>query len=356
MNNVNMIAAVDQITHNAKETNTHDAIAQYLTGIAANLPSGKMPNGYTAEQAANEIVNTCITYTEARDAQISKDELHTMIGKHCEHMTSEQAAEYLAGLHVFYTNLGNAGSLTQEQLAEQIKNVAQHNQDVPVCDHIEMLIDTLEPDKLPSIFGFVHQIEVDKIENQDTTADAAFVASRLNRHSDAQQSAIYAAVQYGEAVQGKMEGVPSEINPGMMAAEACMAADTAKVAADAQAGKITEEEAEEQLNLIERAFMATLAGLWAAIYMAAGLYTAEWLAALMLSAGLASGFALFMGLLVIAVFADDVVDETMLAYENATGIYIWLKKRTRPFRTKIGGYVKNAFQTSKEFITNLGKA
>lgn len=356
MKNVNMIAAVDQITHNAKETSSRSAIVQYLTGIATNLPGGKMPNGYTAEQAADEIMSTCITYTEARNAQITKDELHAMIGKHCENMTSEQAVEYLAGLHVFYNNLGNAESLTQEQLAEQIKQIAQLNQDTSVCDYIESLVDTLEPDKLPSVFGFVHQIEVDKNENQDTTADAAFVANRLDRHFDAQQSAIYAAVQYGEAVQGKLEGVAAETNPGMMAAEVCVAADTAKVAADAQAGKITEEEAQEQLNLIERAFMATLAGLWAAIYMAAGLYTAEWLAALMLSVGIPSGVAIFMGLLIIAVFADDVVDETKLAYKNATGIYIWLKKRTRPFRTKVTGYVKSAFQAGKEFIANLGKA
>lgn len=361
MNNLNIIAAENELNRLAKEKGVRGAIIEHLTNIAADLPDGKMPNGYTVEQAADEILKTTSVYTEARDAQITKDDLHTMIGKHCESMTGEQAAEYLAGIHVFYNNLGkpvkdSETDTYQEQIVGQIRNMAEKGDDVSIAEHVDALLESIDPEKMPSIFGFIHEAEESKSEGAAVAADAAFVGVQLNRHFDAQQHAIHAAAEYGEAVKGKIEGVSTDVNPGMVAATSAAAADAANVAMDAKAGKITPEAAEEKLNMIERAFMAALAGLWAGLYFAVGVYGSKMIMLLLTGAGIPAVLAGIIGLVCILVSADSMFKEFENAYSIFTSVYVWLREHTRPFRKKVGDHLRSAFQTGRNFIKNLGKA
>lgn len=352
MKNVNMNAAVDMIRENAKNVGIREATTQYLAQIAENLPDGKLPNGYTAEQAADEILSTCVTYTDARDAKITKDDLHEMIAKHCRDMTSEQAAEYLAGIHFFYNNLGKPPLDSSEQIASEIRRMARTGYDGSLEEHIDHLLDSLDPLTMPSVFGFVHQLD----ENKAEVADGTFVSVRLMLHLDAQENALYATAYYGEVVQGNVEDMPPETNPGVVAAGTCAAADAAKVSQDALSGVITAEEAEEQLNLIERAFMAALAGLWGAAYMALGLIGAATIFEALLSVGVPYTVAWLVGFFIVALFGDDLVDQVKLAHRNVTAGYLWLKKHTRPFRTKVGSYISNAVQAGRNYFNNPARA
>lgn len=355
MKNVNMNTVAETIAENAKNVGTREALVQYLSQIAANLPDNKFPNGYTPQQAGDEIWNTTVTYTGAYNAKITKDELREMIAQQCQYMTSEQAAEYLAGIHVFYNNLGNPAAKS-EQLAEEIRSMAAAGDGVSVEEHIEELVDRLDPQTMPSVFGFVHQVEENMNENGETAVDATLVSDRLSQHLDTEQRAIYAAVEYGEVVQGNVQNVDPGINPSMVAAGTCAAADAAKIAMDEQSGAITVEEAGEQLNLVERAFMAALAGLWGAAYMAIGVVGADTIAVLLQGIGVPYVVTFWIAMLLVLMFAEDLEDEVKLAYSNVTAAYCWLKKRTRPFRTKVGGYVNSAVRSARNYFGNPARA
>lgn len=355
MKSNNMNATVEMITENAQNMGTREALAEYLGQIAANLPDGKLPNGYTADQAADEILNTAVTYTEARDAEISKDDLAEMIAKHCQYMTSAQAAEYLAGIHVFYNHLDRPVD-DQTQLAEEIRRMAENTNGASLEEHIDEMLEGLDPQKLPSIFGFVHQVEVNMDENGVTAVDAALVSDRLNKHLDAQQNAIQAAVAYGEVAQGNVEGMAPETNPGMITAGTCAAADAALVAMDEQSGKITAEEAGEQLNRIERAFMVALAGLWGAAYMALGVIGALGIFEFLLGIGVNYTVAWLVAFCVVVLFAGELEEQVSAAHKKVTSVYCRLKKRIRSSRNKISGGSNGSIQDVVSYQSNRSKA
>lgn len=261
MNKTDYSEKIHLLQAEADKLGLRTAIVNYLTETADNCPGQNLPNGLSAEAAADAIIKTSRIYSEARDAQLSTEQMRSMIAENISDMTGEQAVQYLSGLHVLLGSIGKERNealtpeMTEEQLAQQLNEKETMQPGMSIEEKVDELIDTMPRPDLDLLSDFVADQECQEAIHGDAQTEEQKTLEKLTW----EENAIRVAVVYSEAAQGKIKNIDGNIDPGMLAATTGAYTDSVRIKQQLQKGEITEQEAQTRLSDVESALAVGLA-------------------------------------------------------------------------------------------------
>lgn len=249
-----------------------NAIGTYLDEIAAQRPDGRLPNGMCAEEAAESILRTAESYIYARDtqqaagAELTAKEVRAGIAENLKTMTMEQAVAYLSQLKLVYRHFAvdSDNDLTEDDLKAEYRQLLAEAEGKPLPEQVDELVDGLD---VARTSWFLNAVKDDLLQQEAIEGTVERIQAE---RATLETVAIRGVAIYAEAVNGNIEGLSPEVDPGMVTAEVAAYTDAASVAAQVENGEITEEEGEKQLGWIGKALALAMAVAWAALLVYGG--------------------------------------------------------------------------------------
>ena len=221
----NLVNDADALKKEAQATNLKTAITNYMSVLAANNPENRLPNGMTAEQAAESVINGAEYYVRIRNRQLDSkeagmeltvEEVRGQIAEQLQNMTVEQGIQYVAMLKMMYRYFMPAEEVDVQQAVKEYQQMTQFYGDKRPEEQLDDLIDSLELSDLHSVLHFAEGISVDIKAGQFDDQAFSLIQKAVSNYMEVEDVVICGAVMYGEAVKGNVTNLSPQADPGVV--------------------------------------------------------------------------------------------------------------------------------------------
>ena len=223
---------IDNLTNDAvalkketQATNLKTAVTNYMSVLAAGSPDNCLPNGMTAEQAAESAINGAEYYVRVRNQQLNGEDggmeltaetVREQIARQLENLSVEQGIQYVAMLKLMYRYFMPAEEIDMEQAMNEYRQMTRFYGDKSPEEQLDDLIDSFEVRDLHSVLHFAEGLSVDLEAGELDERAMQMVRQAMQNYMEVEDAVICGVIMYGEAVKGHVEDLSPASDPGVV--------------------------------------------------------------------------------------------------------------------------------------------
>lgn len=219
----NMVEAVAALKTEARTTNLKTAVTNYMSVLAAGFSDNLLPNGMTAEQAAESVINGAECYVNFREQaeegtpmELTADAVRARIAEQLKNMTVEQGIRYVAMLKVMYRYFMPADGVGQEDAVTEYQRIVQENSHRAPEEQLDDLMESLDSSDFNSILHFAEHVSVKEVAAQPNAQVQMVIQLAAENYLEVEDAVVCGAVMYGETVRGHVGDMRPEADPGVV--------------------------------------------------------------------------------------------------------------------------------------------